>query len=77
MQLTTRTKITLLFTLIVTAIIAVLNIFVFEAADREWQTKQYSYVEEVMNAMYSPEEAKEYFTDLEILSSTGVSVFRQ
>lgn len=77
MHLTTRTKITLIFTLIIALVILLQNTIVFETADREWQYKQKNYVEAVMKGMYAPDEAKTKFTHLEIISGSGESVHRQ
>ncbi len=48
MYITTRIKITLLFTIIIAILIAVLNTIIFETADRDWQEKQKTYVDDVM-----------------------------
>jgi signal transduction histidine kinase len=77
MHLTTRTKITLLFTLIIALIITVQNTLVFETADREWQYKQKDYVDEVMKGMYAPDEAKAKFTHLEIIDGSGRTIHTQ
>lgn len=77
MHLTTRTKITLLFTLIIALLITIQNTLVFETADREWQYKQKDYVDEVMKAMYSPDEAKEKFIHLEIINGSGELIHAQ
>jgi hypothetical protein len=70
MQFTTRTKITFLFTLIVIGIIALLDIVIYQSVDHAWQENKRSYVTKVMNAMYSPEEAKEQLPHVEIRNSS-------
>lgn len=70
MYITTRIKITLLFTLTISILIAILNTIVFETANRDWQIKQKNYVDAVMKAMYTPDEARLHFTHLEISSSS-------
>jgi hypothetical protein len=77
MHFTTRTKITLIFTLIFALCITTLNIILFESANHEWQTRQYDYVEEVMQAMYTPDEAKQKFTHLKIMNASGEVVHTQ
>jgi signal transduction histidine kinase len=77
MYITTRIKITLLFTIIIAIIVAVLNTIIFDTADQDWQNKQKWYVDSVMEAMYTPDEAKSQFTHLEIISSTGVILSQQ
>ncbi len=77
MYITTRIKITLLFTIIIAIIIAVLNTIIFDTADRDWQNKQKGYVDAVMKSMYTPDEAKSHFAHLEIISSTGNIISRQ
>jgi hypothetical protein len=77
MHLTTRLKITLLFTLIIALVILLQNIIVFETADREWQYKQKDYVDEVMKGMYAPDEAKAKFTHLEIVDGSGRTIHTQ
>lgn len=77
MHFTTRTKITFLFTVIFLLCITTLNIILFESANREWQIRQHDYVEEVMQAMYTPEEAKEKFEHLKIMGTGGELVHAQ
>jgi Na+-translocating ferredoxin:NAD+ oxidoreductase RnfG subunit len=77
MHLTTRTKITLIFTLITALIIVILNTLVFETADRESQSSQKAYIESVMKSMYTPDEAKEKIDHLQIISSTGIIIHEQ
>ncbi|MBP9779242.1 HAMP domain-containing histidine kinase [Candidatus Gracilibacteria bacterium] len=77
MYITTRIKITLLFTIIIAILIAVLNTIIFETADRDWQEKQKTYVDDVMKGMFTPDEAKSQFAHLEVLSSSGVIVSQQ
>lgn len=77
MHFTTRTKITLLFTIIFAFTITILNIILFESVNREWQVRQYEYVEEVMKATYTPDEAKEKFTHLKIMNGSGEIIYTQ
>lgn len=70
MHFTTRTKITFIFTLIVIGIIALLDIVIFQSADHAWQENKKSYVTKVMQAMYSPEEAKKQLPHVEIINSS-------
>lgn len=77
MFITTRIKITLLFTLIVAIIIVVLNTIVIDTADQEWQNKQKKYVSAIMESMYTPDEAKQQFQHLEIISQSGYILHSQ
>ena len=77
MHFTTRTKITFIFTLIVIGIIALLDIVIFQSADHAWQENKKSYVTKVMQAMYSPEEAKKQLPHVEIINSSWVVIHRQ
>lgn len=77
MYITTRIKITLLFTIIIAIIVTILNAIIFDTADRDWQNKQKGYVDAVMKSMYTPDEAKNHFTHLEIISNTGNVISRQ
>jgi sensor domain CHASE-containing protein len=77
MHFTTRTKVTLIFVIIFALVIATLNIILFESANREWQVRQHDYVEEVMQAMYTPDEAKAKFTHLKIMNASGQIVHAQ
>jgi signal transduction histidine kinase len=77
MHITTRIKITLLFTIIIAIIVAVLNAIIFDTADQDWQSKQKWYVDTVMKSMYTPDEAKSHFSHLEIISSSGIILSRQ
>jgi hypothetical protein len=77
MHFTTRTKITFLFTFLVAIIIVILNVIILESANREWQKRQHDYVEEVMKAMYTVEEAKDKFEHLKIMDRSGSIVHAQ
>lgn len=77
MHLTTRTKITLLFTLIVVAIISILDVIIFRAADHAWQENKQSYIMKVMKAMYTPDQAKKELEHVEIKNNSGEVIHRQ
>jgi hypothetical protein len=74
---TTRIKITFLFTLIVIAIIALLDMIIFRGADHAWQEKKKDYAQKVMSAMYTPEQAKKELTHVEIRDASGGIIHRQ
>jgi signal transduction histidine kinase len=77
MHFTTRTKITFLFTIIVIAIIALLDMIIFRGADHAWQEKKKDYAQKVMQAMYTPEQAKKELTHVEIRDASGAIIHRQ
>ncbi len=77
MFFTTRTKITFLFTLIVIAIIILLDMIIFRWVDHAWQEKKKDYTERVMHAMYTPEEAKKQLPHVEIRDGSGTVIHRQ
>ncbi len=77
MHFTTRTKITLLFTLLVAGILIFLDIIIFKTADHAWQRERQEYITKVMDAMYTPEQAKEKLQHVEIRDWSGVIIHRQ
>ncbi len=77
MAFTTRTKITILFVSIVTILVIVLNMLVFEGANREWQTRKSQYMHTTMTSMLSLDEAKAQFPDLQVVDGSGNTVFQQ
>ncbi len=77
MSFTTRTKITILFVSIVTILVILLNMLVFESANREWQSKKSEYMHQSMDSMLTLEEAKKMFVDLEVIDMSGATIFQQ
>lgn len=77
MQFTTRTKITILFTLLVASILVVLDIIIFQTADHAWQQQKKAYVTKVMHAMYTPDQARKELEHVEIRDASGVILHRQ
>lgn len=77
MAFTTRTKITALFAIIVSVLIVLLNILIFESANREWQTKKTEYMHQSMDSMLTLDEAKKMFVDLEVSDASGTVVYQQ
>jgi signal transduction histidine kinase len=77
MHLTTRTKITILFTLLVAGILALLDVIIFQTADHAWQTQKQAYVAKVMHAMYTPDQAKKELEHVEIRDASGVILHQQ
>ncbi len=77
MALTTRTKITILFASIVSILVVLLNMLVFESANREWQSKKSEYMHTSMDSMLTLEEAKKMFVDLEVIDVSGSTIFQQ
>jgi signal transduction histidine kinase len=77
MQFTTRTKITALFAFIVSVLIILLNLIIFESANAEWQAKKWEYMHASMESMLTVEEAKKMFVDLEILDASWSTIHRQ
>lgn len=77
MAFTTRTKITALFAIIVSILIVLLNILIFESANREWQTKKAEYMHTSMDSMLTLEEAKKMFVDLEVSDARGTVIYQQ
>jgi signal transduction histidine kinase len=77
MLFTTRTKITFLFTLIVMAIIGLLDIIIFQSADHAWQQNKKDYATKVMQAMYTPEQAKKELSHVEIRNNSWEVIHRQ
>lgn len=77
MAFTTRTKITILFVSIVTILVILLNMLVFESANREWQSKKSEYMHQSMDSMLTLEEAKKMFVDLEVIDASGSIIFQQ
>jgi signal transduction histidine kinase len=77
MHFTTRTKITFLFTLIVMAIIGLLDVIIFQSADHAWQENKKDYVTKVMQAMYTPEQAKKELSHVEIRNNSWEVIHRQ
>ena len=77
MSFTTRTKITALFASIVSVLIVLFNVLIFESANTEWQSKKAEYMHKSMESMLSLEEAKKMFVDLEVSDSSGVVIYQQ
>jgi signal transduction histidine kinase len=77
MQFTTRIKITILFTLLVAGILAILDLIIFQTADHAWQQEKKSYVSKVMHAMYTPDQAKKELEHVEIRDASGVIIHQQ
>jgi signal transduction histidine kinase len=77
MHFTTRTKITFLFTLLVTGILAVLDVIIFQTADHAWQQEKKAYVTKVMHAMYTPDQAKKELEHVEIRDASGTIIYQQ
>ena len=77
LQFTTRTKITFLFTLLVTGILIFLDIIIFQTVEHAWQEKKKNYVMKVMHAMYTPEQAKKELQHVEIRDGSGNIVHQQ
>ena len=77
MSFTTRTKITALFASIVSILIVLLNILIFESSNAEWQSKKAEYMHKSMESMLTLEEAKKMFIDLEVLDGSGNTIYKQ
>ncbi len=77
MAFTTRTKITALFAFIVSILIVLLNLLIFESSNAEWQSKKTEYMKDSMSSMLSPEEAKKMFVDLQIEDGSGNILHKQ
>lgn len=77
MSFTTRTKITAIFASVVSILIILLNLMIFESSNKEWQTKKTEYMDMSMETMLSVEEAKKMFFDLQVESGSGEIVFQQ
>ena len=77
MSFTTRTKITALFASIVSILIVLLNILIFESSNAEWQSKKAEYMHKSMESMLTIEEAKKMFIDLEVLDGSGNTIYKQ
>jgi Na+-translocating ferredoxin:NAD+ oxidoreductase RnfG subunit len=77
MHLTTRTKITILFTLLVAGILALLDVIIFQTADHAWQQQKKAYVTKVMHAMYTPDQAKKELEHVEIRDASGAIIHQQ
>lgn len=77
MSLTTRTKITALFASIVSILIILLNLMIFEGSNKEWQTKKTEYIKESMTSMLSLEDAKKMFVDLQVEDGSGSIIYEQ
>ena len=77
MSFTTRTKITALFASIVSILIVLLNILIFESSNAEWQSKKAEYMHKSMESMLTIEEAKKMFIDLEVLDGSGNTIHKQ
>ena len=77
MSFTTRTKITALFASIVSILIILLNLLIFESSNTEWQAKKAEYMHKSMESMLSLEEAKKMFVDLEVSDASGTIIHQQ
>ena len=77
MQFTTRTNITILFAVIVSVLIVLLNMLIFESANTEWQSKKTAYMHHTMDSMLTLDEAKKMFSNLQVESSTGAIIYQQ
>jgi hypothetical protein len=77
MQFTTRTKITILFTLLVAGILVMLDVIIFQTADHAWQKEKQTYVARVMHAMYTPDQAKKELEHVEIRDASGTIIHQQ
>ena len=77
MALTTRTKITALFVSIVTILVILLNMLVFESANKEWQTRKSEYMHDSMVSMLTIDEARKQFPDLEVSDASGTIILQQ
>ena len=77
MALTTRTKITALFVSIVTILVILLNMLVFESANKEWQTRKAAYMHDSMVSMLTLDEARKQFPDLEVSDASGTIILQQ
>lgn len=77
MAFTTRTKITALFAIIVSILIVLLNVLIFESANREWQMKKTEYMHTSMDSMLTLDEAKKMFVDLEVSDASGMIIYQQ
>jgi two-component system sensor histidine kinase BaeS len=77
MAFTTRTKITALFVSTVSLLVILLNMLVFESANKEWQKKKSEYMHNSMVSLLSLDEAKEKFPDLEVTDKDGAIIHQQ
>lgn len=77
MAFTTRTKITSLFVSTVSILVILLNMLVFESANKEWQQKKSEYMHNSMVSLLSLDEAKEKFPDLEVTDKDGAIIHQQ
>lgn len=77
MTFTTRTKITILFAIIVSVLIVLLNMLIFESANTEWQSKKTAYIHQNMSSLLTLDEAKNMFSNLQVESSTGAILYQQ
>ncbi len=77
MAFTTRTKITTLFVSIVTILVILLNMLVFEGANKEWQARKSQYMHTTMTSMLTLEEARAQFPDLEVTDASGTTIVQQ
>ena len=77
MSFTTRTKITALFASIVSILIILLNLLIFESSNSEWQSKKTEYMKESMQTMLTIDEAKKMFVDLQVEDGSGNTIYKQ
>ncbi len=77
MSFTTRTKITALFASIVSILLILLNVLLFESSNTEWQSKKAEYMHKSMESLLSLEEAKSMFADLEVSDASGAVIYQQ
>ena len=77
MSFTTRTKITALFASIVSILIILLNLLIFESSNTEWQSKKTEYMKESMQTMLTIDEAKKMFVDLQVEDGSGNTIYKQ
>lgn len=77
MAFTTRTKITTLFVTIVTILVILLNMLVFEGANKEWQARKTQYLHTSMTSILTLDEARAQFPDLEVTNASGTIIVQQ
>lgn len=77
MSFTTRTKITILFASIVSILIILLNLLIFESSNTEWQSKKSEYMHTSMESMLTLDEAKRMFVDLQVEDGSGNIIYKQ
>lgn len=77
MQLTTRSKITLLFSAIVTLIIISLNALIIHSANREWTQLMNTNMALSLRDDHTLEELQSRFRNLEAISDSGSVISQQ